>query len=106
MEPIYICDCCGACCRSKLVDVYEIDLRREPRINRSMSHLREPGMDGEIGYLNCISGDTGCGFLDGESRCEIYPTRPSVCVMFEAGSEDCQECRVLSGIPRLQPEAD
>ena len=86
MSESYRCDGCGACCRSKLVDVYEVDVLRDSRIAQQMSPLREPGFDGEIGYLNCVSRG-GCAFLDDESCCSIYPTRPTVCVLFEPGDE-------------------
>jgi Fe-S-cluster containining protein len=81
MAEQFECDGCGECCRRKLVDVFEEDILREPRVGEQMSPLREPGLDGEIGYLNCGSGGS-CFFLDGENRCGIYPTRPVVCVLF------------------------
>lgn len=105
MSEFYQCDGCGACCRSKLVDVYEVDTLRDPRIAEQMMPLREPGFDGEIGYLNCIS-NCGCTFLDDESCCSIYPTRPIACVAFEAGDEDCQQCRRDAGILPLEPIVD
>ncbi len=102
MNDSYECDGCGACCRTKLVDVFEEDLLREPRLGARMLPLREPGLDGEIGYLNCLR-HGACPFLDGESRCGIYPTRPVVCVLFPAGSDECQEARHTLGLPRLEP---
>ena len=101
----YECDGCGECCRHKLVDVFEEDILREPRVGAQMSPLREPGLDGEIGYLNCGSGGK-CFFLDGENRCGIYPTRPVVCVLFPAGSDACQEVRQAAGLPPLEPRTD
>ena len=102
MNDTYECDGCGVCCRTKLVDVFEEDLLREPRVGPQMQPLREPGLDGEIGYLNCLDGGA-CSFLDGENRCGIYPTRPVVCVLFPAGSEECQEARQTFGLSRLEP---
>lgn len=101
-EPTFECDGCGACCRTKLVDVYEEDLLREPRLKEQMKELREPGIDYEIGYLNCFETGT-CPFLNGENRCSIYPTRPVACVVFPAGSEECQEARKSLGLPPLEP---
>jgi Fe-S-cluster containining protein len=101
----YECDGCGECCRHKLVDVFEEDILREPRVDEQMSPLREPGLDGEIGYLNCGSGGK-CFFLDGENRCGIYPTRPVVCVLFPAGSDACQEVRQAAGLPPLEPRTN
>ena len=102
MSEFYHCDGCGACCRSKLVDVYEIDMLREPRLASRVMPLREPGWDGELGYLNTIS-EAGCPFLDDESCCSIYPTRPTACVVFEPGGEECEQCRAEAGISRLEP---
>ena len=102
MSDAYECDGCGACCRTKLVDVFEEDLLREPSLGERMQPLREPGLDGEIGYLNCLSGGA-CPFLNGENRCGTYPTRPVVCVLFPAGSEDCQEARQALGLLPLEP---
>jgi Fe-S-cluster containining protein len=100
----YECDGCGECCRHKLVDVFAEDILREPKVGEHMSPLREPGLDGEIGYLNCGSGK--CFFLDNENRCGIYATRPVVCVLFPAGSEACQEVRRAAGLPPLEPKAN
>jgi Fe-S-cluster containining protein len=30
--PEYTCDKCGACCRTLLVEAYELDVLREPRL--------------------------------------------------------------------------
>lgn len=102
MSEHFVCDNCGACCRTKLVDLYELDLLREPQLTGVVQLLREPGLDGEVGYLNCLA-DGACPFLDEDSHCSIYPTRPSVCVLFEAGSDECQDARRVCGIPPLEP---
>jgi hypothetical protein len=102
MSDQYECDGCGACCRTKLVDVFDVDVLREPRVGQRMQAFREPGLDGEIGYLNCLT-DGACAFLNCENRCSIYPTRPGVCVVFPAGSDECQEARQLLGLPTLEP---
>lgn len=102
MSESYECDQCGACCRTKLVDVYDIDLLREPQLRQHLQPLKQPGLDGEVGYLNCLT-DRACSFLDRENRCGIYPTRPSICVLFEAGSDECQESRRVLEIPPLEP---
>jgi len=102
MSETYECDGCGACCRTKLVDVFDEDLLREPQLGKQMHPLREPGLDGEIGYLNCLS-NGACPFLDEENHCGIYPTRPVACVLFPAGSDDCQEARKTFGLSPLEP---
>jgi len=102
MSATYPCDKCGACCRVKLVDLFEVDLLREPRLAEHALTLREPGFDGEVGYLDCLK-RRACPFLDSDNRCGIYSTRPSVCVVFEAGSEECHEARRELGLPPLEP---
>lgn len=104
MSAAYTCDQCGACCRTKLVDVFEVDLLREPKLGAQMQPLREPGLDGEIGYLNCLT-NRACPFLDSECRCSIHPTRPVVCMLFPAGSDECEEARRVFGIPPLEPDS-
>lgn len=103
MNQTFECDGCGACCRTKLVDVYEVDLLREPRLGRHMLPVRD-GLDGEIGYLNCLA-EQRCPFLDNENRCSVYLQRPTVCVLFPAGGEECQEARKSIGLPPLEPAA-
>ena len=46
---------------------------------------------------------TPCKFLDDENRCDIYPTRPNVCVAMAAGDEQCQQARKGMGIDPLEP---
>ena len=102
MSEHFECDQCGACCRTKLVDVYDVDLLRELQLGQHTESLREPGLDGEVGYLNCLT-DRSCPFLNSENHCGIYPTLPSICVLFEAGSDECQESRRVFEIPPLEP---
>lgn len=104
MNAEYECDGVGACCRSKLVDVIEEDIPREPRVGEQMTPLREPGLDGEIGYLNWGSGGATT-FIDSENRCRIYSIRPIVCVLFRAGSDTCRKVRQAAGLPLLKPKS-
>lgn len=99
MSFTYVCDGCGVCCRTKLVEVYEVDLLREPKLQDALVPVREAD---EIGYINCLK-HGGCPFLDASNRCGIYPTRPCSCVLFEPGGEDCQEVRLMAGLPPLVP---
>jgi Fe-S-cluster containining protein len=114
----YQCDSCGLCCRHLIIEIEELDLLREPRLIPVVDPIRIPlGMVlvedddepceeqihgyGTGGMLAC--GETRpCQMLDG-NRCTIYPTRPSVCVAFRAGSEKCQELRAGAGLAPLLP---
>lgn len=108
----YECDQCGACCQGHLiVEADWVDLAREPRlleadrhrtgwpIEKVLEDLEEPGK------AMLLALGRRCPFLDGENRCEIYPTRPAVCVAMEAGDEQCQQCRREAGLPPLEPVA-
>ena len=98
----YECDRCGACCRTLIVEVTELDVLREPRIALAMVPFRqEPGFEAdEVGMLAC-GGRHPCPFVKGDNLCEIYPTRPNCCMAFDAGSEQCQDARRMAGLPPL-----
>lgn len=116
----YSCDQCGACCKSLIVEFYEIDVLRESRlleiIPAEMLAKSEGGMlwdstrkccpylSDQIGILHRIHGE-------GEQRtrtetpvhsCLIYPTRPTCCVAVQAGDAKCQQARKIQGLPMLR----
>jgi Fe-S-cluster containining protein len=107
----YECDKCGACCNGSLiVEADEIDVLREPRLIEADRHYAELGavkaielLRNDIGRAVIISCGTACPFLNPENLCSIHPTRPNVCVAFEAGDEQCQEVRAAHGLPPLPP---
>ena len=47
-----------------------------------------------------------CSFLDDQSRCTIYSTRPDVCRDFSAGGDQCQTARIRNGLPPLPPNLE
>lgn len=102
--PVYECDGCGACCRTRPVLVSEADARREPRIGveglRLAEHLATPEW---VFRLHPLPFHRGCPFLCDDDRCAIYATRPDACRAFEAGSADCQEVRARLRLPPLAP---
>ena len=108
----YECDQCGACCKTLLVEVYDIDVMREPALipadtGNRMREMLEENVMAELeqeGKCLLIAGPgTPCKFLDDENRCDIYPTRPNVCVAMAAGDEQCQQARKAMGIDPLEP---
>ena len=102
-EPTYKCDQCGACCRHLIVEVYELDITREPKLESHVDRFREgvEGENGEVGLLAC--GITHpCKLLGDDNRCIIYPTRPTGCVLMPAGDEQCQMAREMAGLPPLE----
>lgn len=102
------CDQCGACCKGHLiVEAYELDLLREPRLasadpraaDRPIEDvLRELQEDGRCLLIAALG---PCKFLE-DNRCAIYPTRPNVCVGLELGDEQCQHVRECEGLPPLE----
>jgi Fe-S-cluster containining protein len=53
--------------------------------------------------LILAGGAYSCPFLRGDNTCDIYPTRPNVCVAMQAGDDQCQESRKADGLPELEP---
>lgn len=106
----YECDKCGACCKGHLiVEADELDVMREPRLIEADRHYAPLGpvkalelLRSDVGRAVIISCGSACPFLR-ENLCSIHPTRPNVCVGFEAGDEQCQEARATEGLPPLLP---
>lgn len=108
--PTYECDKCGACCKGHLiVEAYEIDAIREPRLLTADVGTWTAGktpeeilsrLDSEFTCL-VIAANKPCKFLGHDNLCTIYPTRPNCCVGMEAGSEECQRAREAEGLPPL-----
>ena len=111
--PTYESDKCGACCKgSLLVEAYDLDVRREPKLatadigvwTREMTMQALMAELEDVGKCLLIAGGAhSCRFLDEDNACRIYPTRPNVCVAMDPGDEQCQEARSEQGIPPLEP---
>jgi Fe-S-cluster containining protein len=101
MAPSYECDCCGACCKPPLiVELYEIDLLREPRLKQYATAFVEPGCDGDVARLPI---GQPCPLLQSDNLCAVHPTRSSACVAMQPGDEQCQAARAACGLPLLRP---
>lgn len=113
------CDQCGACCRELIVEIGWIDVLRESRLREVAEPFSIPeGMhleddDGNkvetddpfaAGALLACGSTHSCKMLGTDNLCTIYPTRPTECVGFLAGSEQCQSARGMAGLPPLQPK--
>ena len=106
----YECDNCGACCQGTLiVDADSIDVLREPRLIDIDPHFRGKAVEQVVAEIEdemksiLLACGTPCPFLGDNNRCQIYPTRPNVCVAMLAGDEQCQEARKEKGLPPLPP---
>ena len=63
------CQGCATCCTKVLIQVFDLDLWREPKLGQNVVNIEGlPGM-----YL-----PMPCPMLFGK-KCEIYPTRPTAC---------------------------
>jgi Fe-S-cluster containining protein len=106
----YECDRCGACCKGHLiVEAYEVDVLREPRLISADSHNAGQSLEQAMRELQdefkcvLVAGGQACKFLDSGNRCSIYPSRPNECVAMEAGDEQCQKTRETEGLEPLAP---
>ena len=111
--PKFECDKCGACCRGHLiVEAYDIDVIREPRLIDADRVRAGMSLDEVLADLEdptrCIILTCGspCRFLGPDNLCTIYPTRPNDCVAMQAGDEQCQLAREQTGLPPLEPSVD
>ena len=108
MTSRFECDCCGACCKGKLiVEADYIDVLREPRLLDADVTGRHPTLDelaDDDGRCILLAANQACRFLSPDGRCTIYPTRPTDCVGMEAGDEQCQYARSRLDLPPLQPQ--
>lgn len=80
------CLMCGHCCRTMILEPSEIDVVREPRILDFAEKLR-PNPDWQDRWDNEYLLPSPCPFLVDE-KCSIYPTRPNMCIVFDAGVEE------------------
>jgi Fe-S-cluster containining protein len=110
----YECDRCGACCQGHLiVEAYQLDVLREPKLIGAdtgsfydgMTH--EQVVDALADEYRCLvlaaAKSHPCNFLGDDKLCRIYPTRPNACVAMQAGDEQCQSARQDAGMPPLLP---
>lgn len=107
-DLFYECDQCGLCCERMIIEAEHYDALREPRIATNCRRLnRDMPFGGQLWML--AAGEASpCPFAsrDGDCHvCDIYPTRPHVCLTFPAGGSQCQEWRRNHGLPALPPLA-
>jgi len=95
------CKQCGACCSELIIEIEHVDVVREPKLLDIAKHLAcGVGDDGEYEYpedkwdrqYRLGTATKSCEMLK-NNKCSIYPTRPNLCVSFEAGSEQCLAAR-------------
>jgi Fe-S-cluster containining protein len=120
----YECDQCGACCKFPIIEIDAIDLAREPKLQAVVKPFRHDGLQFddeedreeyervgplvpgfEAGAMLAVGSAYPCPMIGEGNLCSIYPTRPSCCVAFQAGSRLCQESRAHHGLPALAPLA-
>ena len=93
---------CGACCRTLIIEVDDLDALREPRIAECCPPLKgldEEDPDGEMGFMLACGAFQPCPFMESGRYCSIYPTRPNACVGFPPGEAQCNEAREAAGWP-------
>jgi len=103
--PVFECDRCGACCKHLILEADHFDVLREPRIAERGTlcdgHGKLPLADAVWSLNAPAAKNRACVFLGTDNLCGIYPTRPSMCVIHQAGSSRCQSARKMDGLPPL-----
>jgi len=101
----YECDMCGACCRSLILEgVYELDIRREPRLRDHTYAVSSDEDSNGWGEMHSLCKDDGaCSLLGPDNKCQVYPTRPFMCLYLQPGDEQCQLARDIEGLLPLEP---
>jgi len=80
-----------------IVEIEHLDIVREPRLLEAAKLLDGNGKiefesEWEKQYLLACGNSRPCPFLK-DNKCQIYPTRPNVCVLFEPDGEQCKQFR-------------
>jgi len=108
--PIPECVTCGVCCAFALI--VPVRLVDTPQLSEYWDVVSDETAN-EVVIQRVLPRDiaTGrCSHLGGELgkeiACSIYPTRPSLCREFEAGSDRCHEYRRMYGIDPQLSEND
>jgi len=103
-QLVYECDRCGACCERLTIQVEPLDALREPRIATAGKLLDGNGtiaLEDARWSLNDPGRQHACVFLGADKACEIYASRPNLCVSAQAGGESCRKAREWAGLPAL-----
>lgn len=88
---------CGRCCRELILEIGEYDVLREAKVKSTAQLLDGHGtITWDHPLETEYSLPTPCPFIGSDNLCTIYPTRPNLCVGFEARGE---QCRALRGEP-------
>ena len=107
LPPDADCRTCGACCAPKdqRKDTHPAlepeDVALIPQFMRRSLVVKDGGQP-YIKTKKNADGVTVCAALSGtvgeQCKCGIYAKRPMVCRVFEKGSEECLEARVVFGV--------
>lgn len=97
------CKNCGLCCEHLIIEIDHVDVVREPSLLPVVQLLDGGGRieyetEFEKVYGLACGSSKPCPMLGKSKRCSIYPTRPNVCVAFEAGSDQCNDLREMKGL--------
>jgi Fe-S-cluster containining protein len=103
MRDKHECQQCGGCCRSMILEIYHLDILREPRLAEHAILFRD--QEGVLLLDRQYMIPSPCPMLV-DNKCSIYATRPAMCVVFGHGEsavgmsdiDRCREIRERSGI--------
>jgi len=103
VETFARCQRCGHCCRDLILEATDLDALREPRIaaeGRMMISMEGPEFS-----ICAAEPPHHCIFLRDANRCDIYATRPNMCVGFGPDDERCLVASPSPPASGLQPPA-
>jgi Fe-S-cluster containining protein len=92
------CAKCGACCKVFVVEAYQADAEREPRIADECVRLDGNGTlpQEDWAWSIAVGHVQPCPFLRPDNLCDIHATKPDNCSCFEPGAAYCQEAQSLA----------
>jgi len=96
------CKKCGGCCSGLILEIYEHDLIREPKLREFARLMDGDGNGGKIEFESDFDREyalpTPCPMLNEDNQCSIYPTRPYSCVAFNIGGKDQEKCDMVAKV--------
>lgn len=89
------CQKCGQCCKIMLLEIWGLDIDREPRLAEHA--VLFSGQEDEPDAYKAYHLPSPCPMLTSDNKCLIYATRPTMCVAFgkgesSGGDPDAERC--------------
>jgi Fe-S-cluster containining protein len=83
---------CGQCCSRMILEVFDYDIIREPRLASVCEPYKDIKNEFHLGspcpFLIKVQ---KCGIEPDTYKCTIYQTRPTMCVAFQPGCKQAKD---------------